>query len=609
MSAGSTHKTITYRAELRHAILAAAILLFLVLTIGIIVAARFSYVGAISTEQLLRARMAGTQVMSAIMAIDKRLAQFAQMPWGSGVLKGEEQIEIARLQADVPTLISVCVVAANSSIIALQERVSSNNPCLINSDALKLAFSTRKPQTGLVLSDNSPIREVLMPEANVNGSVTVYRMSLIWLSDLLRTLSIAEVETVSLSNAQGKLIAHPDVSHLNADAGLKSIQTKVETSLLEPLLRTLVGEVKQNIDGRWRLSKTASPPNTDWTISVERDLLNVSQPYLNLVAVVLLLAVLFIFLMLIWARRVSNRLTGQFLLLSEGAGKIAAGHLEARVDVQSPAEFAELSSSFNTMAAQLQDYTQNLEQKVRNKTQQLELANQHKSEFLANMSHELRTPLSAVIGFSDALREEYFGQLNDKQHEYVGDIAASGQHLLSLINDILDLSKIESGMMDLSPTYFSVAEAIDNALVLIRERAIRQGLALTSEIGDGVDLLYADERKFKQVLINLLTNAVKFTYPNGWVKIRAEIVPTNAGANLQVSVADSGLGIAKEDFDTVFQEFRQLTTEGEAKHEGTGLGLSLAKRIVELHGGRIWLESELGKGATFLFVMPLEGER
>jgi signal transduction histidine kinase len=267
-------------------------------------------------------------------------------------------------------------------------------------------------------------------------------------------------------------------------------------------------------------------------------------------------------------------------------------------------ELESLALHIQHAGAVIQDYTQNLEQKVADKTQQLELANKHKSEFLANMSHELRTPLNAVIGFSDALREEYFGALNDKQREYVNDIALSGQHLLSLINDILDLSKIESGMMDLLYTHFSVASAIDNAMVLIRERAIRQEVTVTSEIGEGVDLLYADERKFKQVLINLLTNAVKFTYPNGWVKIRAVI----EGENLLVSVADSGLGIAAEDFETVFQEFRQLTSVGEAKHEGTGLGLPLAKRIVELHGGRIWLESELGKGATFLFVIPLDGE-
>jgi len=252
------------------------------------------------------------------------------------------------------------------------------------------------------------------------------------------------------------------------------------------------------------------------------------------------------------------------------------------------------------MADQLQSYTTSLEQKVSEKTAQLELANRHKSEFLANMSHELRTPLNAVIGFSDVLKEEYFGALNAKQGEYVKDINESGQHLLSLINDILDLSKIEAGHMDLDLAAFSVPMAIDNALVLVRERALRHQLQLRVQIAPEVSDIVADERKFKQILINLLTNAVKFSYPGGWV----EVVAQHDTNGVMVTVKDSGMGVAAEDQAAIFEQFRQLKSDGSAKFEGTGLGLSLAKRLVELHGGRIWVESEPGKGAAFSFTLP-----
>ncbi|MBC7624984.1 MAG: hypothetical protein H7232_16550, partial [Aeromicrobium sp.] len=227
-------------------------------------------------------------------------------------------------------------------------------------------------------------------------------------------------------------------------------------------------------------------------------------------------------------------------------------------------------------------------------------ANRHKSEFLANMSHELRTPLNAVIGFSDALEAQYFGPLNEKQSEYVRDISGSGQHLLSLINDILDLSKIEAGKMEFEPASFSLAAAVGNAVTLIRERALRQNLNVSAEIAVDIGLVVADERKLKQILINLLTNAVKFTYPRGWVRISA----VRDKNDIVITVADSGVGIASTEHASIFEEFKQLSVSGAAKHEGTGLGLALSKRLVELHGGRIWLESEVGQGAKFSFTLP-----
>ncbi len=236
---------------------------------------------------------------------------------------------------------------------------------------------------------------------------------------------------------------------------------------------------------------------------------------------------------------------------------------------------------------------------IQEKSRQLEIAGKHKSEFLANMSHELRTPLNAIIGFSEVLIDRMFGELNEKQEDYLKDIFTSGKHLLSLINDILDLSKIEAGRMDLEPSEFNVPEALANALTLIRERATRHGIGLALEVDPQVGEFCADERKFKQILLNLLSNAVKFTPDSGRVTVHARL---HEGA-LEVAVKDTGIGIAPEDQSAVFEEFRQVGRHYTNKNEGTGLGLALTKRFVELHGGRLWLESEPGKGSTFTFTI------
>jgi len=239
---------------------------------------------------------------------------------------------------------------------------------------------------------------------------------------------------------------------------------------------------------------------------------------------------------------------------------------------------------------------------IQEKNRQLEIANKHKSEFLANMSHELRTPLNAIIGFSEALGDRMFGELTDEQAEFINDIHESGKHLLSLINDILDLSKVEAGRMELTLGTFEVAGAIGNALTLVRERATRSGIQLKEEVESGLGEITADERKFKQILLNLLSNAVKFTPKGGCVSVLAKRV----AKGVEVAVRDTGVGIAAADHAAVFEEFRQVGRDYTRKAEGTGLGLALTRKFVQLHGGNIRLESEPGKGSTFTIFLPDE---
>jgi signal transduction histidine kinase len=230
---------------------------------------------------------------------------------------------------------------------------------------------------------------------------------------------------------------------------------------------------------------------------------------------------------------------------------------------------------------------------------QLDRANHAKSEFLANMSHELRTPLNAIIGFSEVLGQRYFGELNEKQSEYVRDISDAGKHQLALINDILDLAKVEAGRMELQLSAFSLAAAVEVSLTMIRERASLKDIALVSNIDPSIHIT-ADERKIKQVLFNLLSNAVKFTPIGGAITLTAR----PSAAEIVISVQDTGTGIAPEDQARIFEEFQQ-TRSGQRVEASTGLGLTLARQFVELHGGRIWVESEVAKGSTFLFTLPL----
>ncbi len=234
------------------------------------------------------------------------------------------------------------------------------------------------------------------------------------------------------------------------------------------------------------------------------------------------------------------------------------------------------------------------------KSRELEAASRHKSEFLANMSHELRTPLNAVIGFSDVLEQGMAGALSDKQAEYIRDISSSGKHLLDLVNEILDLSKVEAGRMELEPSEFSATDAVLGTFAFVRERAARHGIELAADVPADLGTLVADERKVRQVLLNLLSNAVKFTPDGGWIGVSAR----RENGEITVSVRDTGIGIAPEDQATVFEEFQQVGKPTDRSREGTGLGLTLAKRFVELHDGRIWFESEVGKGTTFTFALP-----
>jgi len=239
---------------------------------------------------------------------------------------------------------------------------------------------------------------------------------------------------------------------------------------------------------------------------------------------------------------------------------------------------------------------------------QAEEANRSKSDFLANMSHELRTPLTSVIGFSEVLQDEIYGDLNEKQRQYVDNILFSGKHLLSLINDILDLSKVEAGKMVLELSSVNLRNLITGSLTMLQEKALKHNLHLDFDLpaGDDVELI-ADARKLKQIMYNLLSNAVKFTPDGGRVLVCVRRVQ-NVRDFIEISVEDNGIGIKAENIPKLFKEFTQLDSPYTKDYQGTGLGLALCKRLVELHGGQVGVESEFAKGSRFFFTLPMQPE-
>ena len=324
--------------------------------------------------------------------------------------------------------------------------------------------------------------------------------------------------------------------------------------------------------------------------------------------------------------------------LVEATERVAGGDLDRPVEIGAHDEIGELGASFNKMTEDLKHYrdeieehSRTLEHKVEERTGDLRLMNEelhnanrelervsrHKSEFLANMSHELRTPLNAIIGFSEILYDQSFGGLNEKQLSYAQNVVTSGKHLLQLINEILDLAKVESGKMSLHLESFPVSGAIAEIAGLARGLAAKKEITVRRRLSPEITTITADRKKFTQIFYNLLSNAIKFTPVGGWVEISSAVVgdyelvddgQVVQRSNAEFCVKDNGIGIAKEDQESIFLEFEQLDASYSREYEGTGLGLALTKKLIELQGGSIWLESEKGKGSSFYFTIPLAEE-
>jgi signal transduction histidine kinase len=460
---------------------------------------------------------------------------------------------------------------------------------------------------------SQPHIRISVAETTPRGGVVVADVDLSSVQQVVERARVGSTGYAYAVDSRGVLVTHPDVNLVLRRTSFASLP-QVRAALFTPHDSTAdTVAVGRDQNGTKVLSAFRVVKPLGWRVFVEEPTSEAYAPLRSAIWRTSLLLVAFLLLAVATSVLLARRLVRPIESIQTAAARIGSGAFDQRIEVTSNDELGALAEEFNVMAARLQDSYAGLEQKVEERTRELatalkeldeksrelEAASQHKSEFLANMSHELRTPLNAIIGFSQVLCEEMFGEVNEKQAEYLDDILSSANHLLSLINDILDLSKVEAGQVELEVAPFSLQDALERGVVMVRERATKDGVRVALASDPAVDLVEGDERRVMQVIFNLLSNAVKFTPPGGAVDLCAFQV----NGEVRVSVTDTGPGLAPEDHERIFEEFQQ-TEIGVEQREGTGLGLALSRRLVELHGGRIWVESELGKGSTFVFTLP-----
>ncbi len=469
------------------------------------------------------------------------------------------------------------------------------------------------------LNGSEPYMTISMGQRGPTGGVISCEVNLKFVWDVVTQIRLGEAGFAYVVDANGHLIAHPDINQVLRHTDLSALsQVKAALASLPaanpggasngaPALTGQQVLLARNSVGDGVLTAWDYVKQSGWTVFVEQPQREAFAPlYASVERTVLLLL-----LGIVGAVAVSSVLIRSLMqpiqALQLGAATIGSGDLRHRIDVRTGDELEELAEAFNTMAGKLRESYATLEQKVEERTreltetsQQLEVASRHKSEFLANMSHELRTPLNAILGFSELLIDDTEGDYDRQTRTtYLTSIHESGRHLLALINDILDLSKVEAGRMELHFETVRITDLVEQVLNTVRPLADQKGIELGANVSPDDEVL-ADEGKLKQIMYNLLSNAIKFTPDGGQVRVEARSAPDH----IQLAVIDTGVGIALEDQERVFEEFEQIDSGANRRHQGTGLGLALTRRFVNLHGGRMWLESEPAKGSRFYIWLP-----
>ncbi len=497
----------------------------------------------------------------------------------------------------------------------------ANDPAFLATQAgktyySKIYFSPTKDPLMLVAipvrDNNKTFQGSLVVETNLRHTIEI--VSSLKTDRTINALVIDDTKTVLASSRQanlGTLITNPQLTRLmNGTKGTAEYNNEQGESYL-------VGYAP--LTGRAGWSVLVSQASGEALSGINR---------LALVAlgVIVVAAVLISFIAVLLSKTITRPLRE----LAFAANRITTtGSLDEQIPITSQDEVGELSASFNGMILALrktrlalEHWNRELEHKVEIRTLeltrtnekleningQLERANLHKSQFLANMSHELRTPLNAIIGFSEVLQDRIFGELNERQLRYVNNILSSGRHLLSLVNDVLDLSKVEAGRMELHHEEFSSRMSLAEVITQLSTLAAQKELKVYYEVSPGLDLVSADRGRFRQILYNLVSNAIKFTPQGGEVRITGRLEGDSEGFNNGVAlfeVRDTGIGIEAEHLDMIFESFHQVDNSYSRQYQGTGLGLALSRKLVEMHGGKIWVNSTPGVGSTFGFTLPV----
>jgi signal transduction histidine kinase len=462
--------------------------------------------------------------------------------------------------------------------------------------------------------DSEPYMTIAVPIERYAGrmiGVLQVQVNLKYVWDLVSKLKVGTGGYAYAIGRKGDLIAHPDISLVLQRRNIADL-SQVRSALQS---RTDAGippwTVARNLGGQQVFSSWATIPILGWAVFVEQPVEEIYGPlYASLFRTSGFL-LLGLGMALVASLLVARRVVWPLETLRKGVERIGGGDMNSRLDVKTGDEIELLAEEFNRMAENVREAYGGLEQKVEERTHELAFANERlkeldrlKSDFVSNVSHELRTPLTAIKGAVDLILREVAGPLTEKQIHYLTRVRSNTQHLAGLINDLLDLSKIESGKIEVKSSLVSMGGLVHEVVETLRPIAVEKGIALEAAIPEQSIMVWADRDKINQVLMNLIGNAIKFTPAHGTVTVSAS---RNGDERVQVSVSDTGPGVPPEEKEKIFDKFYQVGEVDGVKPKGTGLGLAICKALVELHGGRIWVESEMNRGSTFYFTLPASG--
>jgi signal transduction histidine kinase len=588
----------------RRRILPSFLLLIATLCLGLAFTLAIRQMSALASDQGVQAEILASRVEESVKTLSLQLSVLHSSV-STARTKSEIEAQLRRALATLPL---------TSSVEAVLEHGFTQGA--LGVDGMNWRNSTpgaalaAAPPTGFSIDTVARSNT-----ADVSFTFRALRNYSTWLKGTLSGARLSEAvleygahngASVYLIDAKERLVAHPNPIRV-----LRAEHEPRRPSAWTRALRASAPNTKLTTDNKntmW-LTSYAEVKGVPWRIVVERPAVRSVASLTDLMWLLLAALGLTTLLSYFASAQLAKLLSKPVLQLKDFADALSSGK-RTKFDVTAEgAEFHELATTLSAMSATIWENYRFLDQRVAEKTHELasanealQVANRHKSNFLAHMSHELRTPLNAVIGFSEMLNAQYFGALNAKQAEYVRDINTSGQHLLSLINDVLDLAKIEAGRSELIAAEVSVNGLVEACASLISERCATKCQHLSATVEPATLIWHLDERKAKQCLLNLLSNAHKFTPANGRIDVSARVI----NGVLVIAVADTGIGIPASAFPHLFEEFYQVEESSfESKlREGTGLGLALTKRLVELHGGSVHVESEPQKGSVFTLRFP-----
>ncbi len=457
--------------------------------------------------------------------------------------------------------------------------------------------------------DTEPYMTMAVPIEHLAGDVVgvlLAEVSLIYVSEHV-VARLADGKSVYVVNRAGDLLAHPQVNLVLQRTNIAHLDQVRGALGASAAGASPKGTLTQSFRGERVFSSFAAIPGLDWLVFVERPAEEVFRPLYASIQRTATLLLVGLGMTLLASLLVARRILPPLQTLRQGVERIGSGDLGFRLTVKTGDELERLAEEFNRMTARLQEAYAGLEQKVAERTQELvtlnrelDQANRLKSQFLANVSHELRTPMNAIIGFTRLVMRKTEGQIPTLQHANLQKVIISAEHLLNLINGLLDLSKIEAGRMEVSAAKFDVGEVIRASLTAIEPVIKPDRVRVVADVEPTLPLVTTDRDKLKQILLNLLSNAAKFT-DEGAIRVSARQI----GSTLVLAVSDTGIGMPKEALGYIFEEFRQVDMSSTRRHGGTGLGLSIVRKLAHLLGGEVTVQSELGKGSTFTITLPL----